>query len=196
MNTELIFKFARGFGFKYFSSNHPHWTHHTDRHKKTYLKWVPQYTILIHTNSYSGSSLVLNIHLLSQTWLKSLWLGFWVASGSALQWTLVAGTDGPTKGRLAQQSWSPLLPREARFLALPLERASSQGHAVHLQSPAHGKGSPSWKKRERWALYSVLIYYERRLTSCIRWEYYLIHYSSETMGFLLKLSTLKTVCIR
>lgn len=125
-----------------------------------------------------------------------MWLGFWVASGLALRWTLFAGTDGPTRGRLAWQSWSPLLPREARFLALPLERASSQGHTVHLRSPAHGKGSPSWKKREHRALYSVLIYRERRLTSCRHWEYYLIHYPSDIMGLLLKLSTLKTVCIR
>lgn len=180
--VELIYKFA--------ISNQPDWTHQTDTHKHTerhiYIKPVPhrhtliQWLLLIHAK-YSPNH-------------------------TDLTWEPVTGLIRPLgqlysePGLLAQMDrleggWHGRAGHPCCHVKpdclLCLERASSQGHAVHSQSPAHHKGSPGWKKWEHQALYSALIYCERRQTSCREQAHYSFPCLSEIMGLLLKLSTLK-----
>lgn len=99
----------------------------------------------------SGSQFAPSIHLLALIWLKSLWLGFWMACGSALQWTLFVGTDGATrrKGWHDRAGHPHCHVRPDCSVCLPRESWCTGTHSpfAKAQLIKKKKGSLHWKKR-------------------------------------------------
>lgn len=129
-----------GFGFQLFQLQLPwlNWPRRQNTQKHIW-KAVPQSITLMHTIKYS-------IHLFTVIWLKSLWCGFWMACGSALQWTLLVGTDGVTrrKAGMTEPGHPHCHVRPDCSLCRP--RASSQGHTVRSLKSSSSKREPRLKE--------------------------------------------------
>lgn len=114
------FHVCKGLRFSYFGSNRTDCTRHRDMHThrqagRQHLKSVPQYISL--------TARSLGLHFCNAIHLESLLLGRLYSESRFI------GTDGSTR-RLARQSWSPLLPREARLLALKIECAHKDTQSI------------------------------------------------------------------
>ena len=128
MTTVLIE--LKSFGFKHFSFNHPEFTTNIYSLTQRYTCFMVHqpYTCI---NLHSNWSMV-KIHPFPLIWLKGLWLGLWMAcrvslTVNPLSWHRWDQLEGIWHDRAAH-------PHCHVKLALSQERASSQGHTVHLQT--------------------------------------------------------------